>query len=60
MTKCMQESRPAYLFFSIDKNKSNKSDELAASGKFLILVDDELEKKKRKKREKERAQRAKR
>ena len=39
---------------------SNKSDELAKQGKFLILVDDELEKKKRKKREKERAQRAKR
>ena len=32
----------------------------AQGGKFLILVDDELEKKKRKKREKERAQRAKR
>ena len=31
---------------------SNKSDELASEGKFLILVDDELEKKRERERKK--------
>ena len=37
------------IFFYLEENRSNKSDELAALGKFLIFVDDELEKEKREK-----------